>query len=136
MSEPQSKSRAAEAKPRARAAATPQVFDPMVAWQKFVSDWEKQINAVSAKVTATEEFSRALNQAAKYQMIAQQQMDRQMDQFLKTLHLPSKADIDALNERLARIEDSIERLAIAISREDRPARLALPRTRRPPEAAG
>ena len=35
----------------------------------------------------------------------------------------------ALSERLAKIEDSIERLAIAISREDRPSRLTLPRTR-------
>ncbi len=135
MSEPQSKSRATETKPKSGAAA-PQVFDPMVAWQQFVSDWEKQINAVSAKVTATEEFSRALNQAAKYQVIAQQQFDRQMDQFLKTLHLPSKSDFDALSERLAKIEDSIERLAIAINRDERPARVALRRTRRPPEATG
>ncbi len=43
-------------------------FDPMAAWQKFVGEWEKQINEASARITATEEFSRALNQAARSTM--------------------------------------------------------------------
>jgi polyhydroxyalkanoate synthesis regulator phasin len=134
MAEPPPKSRAATPKPKKEVAEAP--LDPVAVWQKFVSDWEKQINEVSAKVTATEEFSRALNQATKYSVVAQQQFDRQMEQFLRTLHLPSKSDITDITERLARIEESLERLALTLTRDQRPAATALPRTRQPPEGAG
>jgi ubiquinone biosynthesis protein UbiJ len=110
-------------------------FEPIAIWQKFVSDWEKQINEVSARVAGTEEFSRAMNQAAKFSVAAQQQFDKQMEQFLKTVHLPSKEDIAAIHERLAAIEESLERLTSALGREDRSAQVSVARTRRtPPES--
>jgi len=106
-------------------------FDPVAAWQKFVSDWEKQINEASARVVGTEEFSRAMNQAAKFQIAAQQQFDKQMEQFLKTLHLPSKSDVAEIHDRLAAIEESIERLSATIMPKG-PAKLEVARTRKPP----
>jgi hypothetical protein len=111
-------------------------FDPMAAWQKFVGEWEKQINEASARITATEEFSRALNQAAKFQVAAQQQYDKQMEQFLKTLHLASKSDISAIQDRLAAIEDAIARLASATGQDAGPPKIQIARTRRPPKEAG
>jgi SMC interacting uncharacterized protein involved in chromosome segregation len=108
----------------------------MAAWQKFVGEWEKQINEASAKLTATEEFSRALNQAAKFQVAAQQQYDKQMEQFLKTLHLASKTDITAIHDRLAAIEDAIARLGTAPGQGAGPARIEVARTRRPPKETG
>lgn len=111
-------------------------FDPMAAWQKFVGEWEKQINEASARITATEEFSRALNQAAKFQVAAQQQYDKQMEQFLKTLHLASKSDITAIHDRLAAIEDAIARLTPAVGQQGGPAKIQVARTRRPPREAG
>jgi len=112
-------------------------FDPVAAWQKFISDWEKQVNDASARVTGTEEFSRAMNQVTKFSMAAQQQFDKQMEQFLKTVHLPSKTDIAAINDRLAAIEDALERLTTAMERSERPggtplAKIQIARTRRPP----
>jgi hypothetical protein len=107
-------------------------FEPIAVWQKFVSDWEKQINEVSAQVAGTEEFSRAMNQAAKFSVAAQQQFDKQMEQFLKTVHLPSKEDIAAIQERLAAIEESLQRLTLMLDREQRSAPEKLARTRRPP----
>lgn len=124
-------------------------FDPVAAWQKFISDWEKQVNEASARVTGTEEFSRAMNQVTKFSMAAQQQFDRQMEQFLKTVHLPSKTDIAAIHDRLAAIEDAVERLTIAMERGGRSPAAGIPadgnpagvslggkvqiaRTRRPP----
>jgi ubiquinone biosynthesis protein UbiJ len=118
-------------------------FDPVAAWQKFISDWEKQVNEASARVTGTEEFSRAMNQVTKFSMAAQQQFDKQMEQFLKTVHLPSKTDIAAIHDRLAAMEDAIERLTTALERSnrlggtppgggERPAKIQVTRTRRPP----
>jgi len=111
-------------------------FDPTGAWQKFVSEWEKQINEASARITATEEFSRVLNQAAKFQVAAQQQYDKQMEQFLKTLHLASKSDITAIHDRLAAIEDAIARLGTGTGHDTGPVRIEVARTRRPPKEAG
>lgn len=108
-------------------------FDPIATWQKLVSDWEKQINEVSARVTGTEEYSRAMNQAAKLSAAARQQFDRQMEEFLKTVHLPSKADIAGIHDRLAAIEDAIEQLRLAIGKGSGPAAIPVSRTRKPPE---
>jgi ubiquinone biosynthesis protein UbiJ len=109
-------------------------FDPIATWQKLVSDWEKQINEASARVTGTEEYSRAMNQAARFSTVARQHFDRQMEEFLKTVHLPSKADVAAIHDRLAALEDSIEQLRLAVGRNSRPETVAVTRTRRPPEA--
>jgi polyhydroxyalkanoate synthesis regulator phasin len=108
-------------------------FDPIATWQKFVSDWEKQINEASARVTGTEEFSSVMNQASKFSMAARQQFDRQMEEFLKTAHLPSKSDVAAIHDRLAAIEDAIEQLRLSLSRNERRAAPAVARTRKAPE---
>ena len=107
-------------------------FDPVAAWQKFVSDWEKQINSASASVVGTEEFSRIMNQATQFTLATQQQFDKHMEQFLKTVHLASKTDIAAIHDRLAAIEESIERLSNAIAPRDRPVKREVARTRQPP----
>jgi ubiquinone biosynthesis protein UbiJ len=107
-------------------------FDPIATWQKFVSDWEKQVNEASARVTGTEEFSSAMSQASKFSIAARQQFDRQMEEFLKTAHLPSKSDVAAIHDRLAAIEDALEQLRLSLNRDQRPAP-AVARTRKPPE---
>ena len=112
-------------------------LDPVAAWQKFISDWERQVNEASTRVTGTEEFGRAMNQVSQFQMAAQQQFDKQIEQFLKTVHLPSKSDIAAINDRLAAIEDALDRLTQALARGDRadaerPAKAPIARTRQPP----
>ena len=106
-------------------------FDPIAIWQKIISDWEKQFNEVSARLTGTEEYSRAMNQAAKLSAAARQQFDRQMEEFLKTVHLPSKADMAAIHDRLAAIEDAIEQLRLALGRDNRGAASPVTRTRKP-----
>jgi len=62
-----------------------------------------------------------MNQMTKFSMAAQQQFDRQMEQFLKTVHLPSKTDIAAIHDRLAAIEEAVERLTTALERDRRVA---------------
>jgi polyhydroxyalkanoate synthesis regulator phasin len=110
-------------------------FDPVATWQKFVSDWERQVNEASARVVGTEDFSRVMNQATKFSMVAQQQFEKQMEQVLKAYNLPSKADIAAIQERLAAIEESLQQLTIALGRKDAPVTADIPRTRRPPPDA-
>jgi ubiquinone biosynthesis protein UbiJ len=112
-------------------------FDPVAAWQKFISDWEKQVNEASAQMTGTAEFSRAMNQITKFSMAAQQQFDKQMEQALKTVHLPSKSEIAGIIDRLAALEDAVYRLTAMLERDEQrgnspPAKIQITRTRRPP----
>jgi hypothetical protein len=107
-------------------------FDPIATWQKLVSDWERQINDISARVTGTEDYSRFMNQATKFQTAARQQFDRQMEEFLKTVHLPSKADMTAIHDRLAAIEDAIVQLRAAIEKDKPRPAAPVTRNRRPP----
>jgi polyhydroxyalkanoate synthesis regulator phasin len=107
-------------------------FDPVATWQKFVSDWEKQVNEAAARVVGTEEFSRAMNQVTKFSMVAQQQFEKQMEQVLKAYNLPSRSDIAAIQERLASIEELLQQLQIALGQQSAEVKVDIPRTRRPP----
>jgi ubiquinone biosynthesis protein UbiJ len=108
-------------------------LDPVAMWQKFISDWEKQVNDASAKLTSTPEFSQVMNQATKFSLAAQQQIDQQMEKFLKMVHLPSKAEVAAIHDRLAAIEESIERLAEKLGGAEWTAKASVARTRQPPQ---
>lgn len=110
-------------------------IDPVATWQKFVSDWEKQVNETSARFAGTEEFSRAMNQATKLSMMAQQQFEKQMEQLLKTYHMPSKSDIAGINERLASIEETFAQLVQALAPRNSRPEPKIARTRRPPADA-
>jgi hypothetical protein len=106
--------------------------DLIAAWQKFVSDWEKQINQVSAQVMGTDEYSRVMNQATKFSVVARQHFDKQIEEFLKTVHMPSKDDVAAIHDRLASIEESIEQLRLALSGEKRRPDIPITRGRKAP----
>jgi len=72
-----------------------------------------------------------MNQTTKFTAAARQHFDRQMEEFLKTVHLPSKADMAAIHDRLAAIEDAIEQLRLALDRDKRGAAPPVSRNRKP-----
>lgn len=115
-------------------AMTQTPFDPLATWQRFVSDWERQMNEASARVTGTEEFSQAMNQASKMSLGARQQFDRQIEEWLKLMHMPSKTDIAVIQDRLAAIEEALEHIRSALV--PKPARPAPTRGRKPPAEKG
>lgn len=116
----------------------PDQFDPVSAWQDMVQKWEHEINNWSGKFTESEQFSAVMGQATKASLYAQKAMAEHMESVLRSLNLPSKTQIEELAERLDAIEESIERLRLALEPgkaipdpvEPRPA----PRRSRKPEA--
>jgi len=117
------------------------VFDPLAAWQKAIQDWEVEINAWSGKFTESEQFSAMMGQATKMVVVAQKTVTDQLEGFLQNLNLPSKKQVEALDDRLAAIEDSIAQLRIALDRlaANAPSTPAAPeprRTRVPPPREG
>ena len=115
--------------------SSPPPFDPLATWQKFVSDWERQMNEASSKVTGTEEFSKAMNQASKFSLATRQQFDRQIEEWLKLMHMPSKADVAAIQERLGAIEETLAEIKAALAPKG-PKKAGPSRTRRPSSEKG
>ena len=89
-------------------------FDPVAQWQEFVQKWEHEVNAWSGKLTEREEFSAIIGQATKMQFVAQKALTDRMEETLRSLNLPSKRQVDELGERLDAIEESIEKLRLAL----------------------
>lgn len=91
-------------------------FDPIASWQKMIQDWEVQMNALSGRLTESEQFSAILGQSSKMIVYAQKAMTEQAESLLQTLNLPSKSQVEALADRLDSIEDSIVQLRIALDK--------------------
>lgn len=108
-------------------------FDPVAAWADMVQKWEHEINSWSTKLTENEQFGAIIGQATKVQLVAQRAFGEQMETLLRNLNLPSKPQIDQIGERLDAIEDSIDRLRLAIEAlagKAAPAAAAAPEPRR------
>lgn len=116
-------------------------FDPVAAWQDMVQKWEQEINGWSGKLTESEQFSALMGQATKVQLVAQRAFSEQMEGLLRNLNLPSKSQVEALSERIDGLEDSIDRVRLAIEAlATKSAAAPTPpeprRTRKPPQAKG
>lgn len=111
-------------------------YDPTAAWADMIQKWEQEINSWSGKFTQNEQFSAMMGQATKFSMAAQKTMADQMENVLRSLNLPSKAQMEALGERLDGIEEQLERIRLAMERTPSAASEAAPavkRTRKPPQ---
>ncbi|MCW1382743.1 hypothetical protein OLX02_07890 [Novosphingobium sp. KCTC 2891] len=89
-------------------------FDPIATWADMVQKWEQEINSWSGKLTESEQFSSMMGGVTRIQLIVQRSVAEQMEGMLRTLNMPSKVQIEALTERLDAIEDSIDRLRLAV----------------------
>ncbi|MFM5930505.1 MAG: poly(R)-hydroxyalkanoic acid synthase subunit PhaE [Novosphingobium sp.] len=106
----------------------PTAFDPVATWQDMVQKWEHEINSWSGKFTESEQFSAVMGQATKASLYAQKAMAEHMESVLRSLNLPSKTQVEELAERLDAIEESIERLRLAL---EPGARIPEPESPRP-----
>lgn len=114
---------------------TEKPFDPLTAWQDAVRKWEIDVNEWSSRFTETEQFGSIIGQATKMNLVAQKALGDRMEATLQALNLPSKAQLEAIAERLDAIEDTLTRIRVHIEAGSKttatPA--AKPRrTRKPP----
>jgi polyhydroxyalkanoate synthesis regulator phasin len=110
-------------------------FDPVAAWQTLVSQWERQANALSAKLSSSEEFAGPMNQASKIGLAARQSFEEAMGKFVQSMQLASGAQMQSLAERLDRIEQQLAEISAAVrAGSNAPAAPEPRRTRKPPGA--
>ncbi|WP_380878424.1 hypothetical protein ACFB49_16900 [Sphingomonas sp. DBB INV C78] len=113
-------------------------FDPIAAWQGFVSQWERQINDMSASLSANETFAGSMNQFAKLSFAARKNVEDHLDRLARSAQLPTQAQISEVLDRLDRIEQKIDALALAVVQTKTaaaPSTAQPRRTRQPPDSA-
>lgn len=85
-------------------------FDPLGLIRGFVTEWEKAANKHGAEMLAKPEVAQAMQGMTAATMQAQAATQDMMAKALAAANLPSKADFEALAQRLASIEASLARL--------------------------
>jgi hypothetical protein len=109
--------------------------DPAAFFREMLGEWEKMANKVGGDFARSDEFARALHGASAATMNTQEAVSAMMTRALAAANMPSRAEIDDLSGRLARIEAQLGRIETMLGGQpERPARPRPSRTRKPPKA--
>ena len=110
-------------------------FDPFEAWRDFVTKFENEANSFANNNMKSEQFGQFFGLFSQLSAQMRQLQEKALDEHFKTLQLPRRNDIAALEERLQRLEDKIDLLLPMELRE--PPEVKPRRTRKPlAEGAG
>jgi len=125
--------------------ADPKDVDPLATWRDLLSQWEQGMNTIANRAMASDEYSSSMNGAMSATLKLQETMRQFMAVQLANANLPSRAEVQAIAERvgglearLDRITALLERIAAAPRSADappptaEPARARPPRTKKPP----
>jgi uncharacterized small protein (DUF1192 family) len=107
--------------------------DPMAMWRDFLGQWEKAANDYGGQLLQRPEAAEAMHKATTLGLQAQTAMHEGMAKMLSAANMPSKAEVEALGQRLGAIEASIARIEAALA-TTAPSPSAAPkpaRTRKP-----
>ncbi len=94
--------------------ADPSALDPFALWRDMVSQMEKGANEFANQATKSDQFTEGMNKAMSASLVAKKMADDVSTRYLTALNLPSRADIEALGERLLAIEDRLIGMSAAI----------------------
>ena len=120
--------------------ADPALIDPFALWRDFTSQLEKRANELANQATESDQFTGMMNKAMSASLVAKKTTNDLTNRYLSAMNLPSRADIDALGERLQMIEERLIGMSAVLDRlagPKAPAAAGLPtvgpsRTRKPP----
>ena len=120
--------------------ADPALIDPFALWRDFTSQLEKRANELANQATESDQFTGMMNKAMSASLVAKKTTNDLTNRYLSAMNLPSRADIDALGERLQMIEERLIGMSAVLDRLAGPkatAAAGLPtvgpsRTRKPP----
>lgn len=114
-------------------------LDPFAMWREMLSQWEKGTNDFANRATESDAFAEGMHKLMGTSLSAKKFSDELSTRMLVALNLPSRADVEALGERLASIEDRLIEVTRALETVTgtsvvRSAGPAPRRTRQPPPA--
>lgn len=115
--------------------------DPAALFRDLLGQWETAANQFGQEMLKSGEAARAMGAATTVTAKGQEATREAMGKALTVFNLPSRAEIVALSEQVARVEERLSRIeSLLIKLAGEGAAPAAPkprvaRTRKPPEAA-
>ena len=100
--------------------------DPLTLWREWAKQAEEQWNQYLNQVMGTEAFAATMGRTIELFLAFQNNLAQQFEATLRAWNLPTRTDLAALGERLAQIEERLDRLTDSVEQE----RTATPRGRR------
>ncbi|RJF75350.1 poly(R)-hydroxyalkanoic acid synthase subunit PhaE [Rhodopseudomonas palustris] len=88
--------------------------DPAAAWQAMLGEMSKGFTTLASQAMAQPEIAKAVGQVSGATAEAQKQFGTMVEQYLAGLNLPTRAQMDALEARLAAAEARIDQLTASI----------------------
>jgi spermidine/putrescine-binding protein len=90
-------------------------LNPQTMWRDWVVKSEQQWSEALSTMMKDERTGGTLNTQVAQARMMQKQFGEMMQMGLASSNLPSRSDIEALEERLGRVEDSVAALAAQVS---------------------
>jgi hypothetical protein len=91
---------------------TPPVPDPFSIWREWVSQSERQWNAFLNQVMGTEQYNQSMSRFMDTYLDMQKNLGDVMGRYLSALNVASRADVLALGDRLAVIENLLRSMNV------------------------
>ncbi len=88
--------------------------DPAATWQAMLGEMSKGFTTLASQAMAQPEIAKAVGQVSGATAEAQKQFGTMVEQYLAGLNLPTRAQLDALEARLAAAEARIDQLTASI----------------------
>ena len=113
-------------------------LDPLQAWRDWFIQSERDWSEALTRIMKDESVARTIGKEINAGLYGQQMLKQGMAGQLGALNLPTQQDIEALGERIGRLEDAVARVEAGLLqlRNATGAPSAQPpRTRKPPRAA-
>jgi len=118
--------------------------DPVAMWQNIIGEMEKGFNAFAKRALAPPQFGKVVDSPGRGSADAPNQLGDLMENYLVSMNLPSRAQVESLAERLQSIEEQLSEIKALLHQAPRvpgpaKARPAAPtrlRPRRPPAPGG
>lgn len=116
------------------------LLDPFGLWRGLAAKLEQGAKELADKGVNSDEFARGMHKVMSAALSARKLNRAAARRFLAALEVPTRADVEALAERLHTIDDRLIEIAAALDRLGaKPSRSAVlpspPRTRKPPADA-
>ena len=121
-------------------------FSPTRLWRDWIVKSEAQWSETLSQLLKDERVGDSLNRQLSEMQLAHRQLSEWAQASLAAANLPSRSDIEALDERMGRLEDglaqlaaAVSQLALALAQQPSTARVspaAPARNRKPAKAAG
>ena len=90
-------------------------FSPTRLWRDWIVKSEAQWSETLSQLLKDERVGDSLNRQLSEMQLAHRQLSEWAQASLAAANLPSRSDIEALDERMGRLEDGLAQLAAAVS---------------------